>query len=195
MRDQVYLAQPGDLLYIPPGWEHDGVALEPCFTYSIGFRAPRGAELAAAFLDFLHRRGLPDATYRDPGLAPSANPAAIPRAMIDFAHRALRKIRWSHDEVAQFLGEYLTEPKPHVVFRPQRGSAGRLGVRLDPKTQLLYAGERFFINGECFSAAKAASRLLRELADRRRLPSARLAPLAELIRQWQRLGYLRTEAR
>ena len=63
--------RPGDLLYLPPGCEHDGVALEPCFTYSIGFRAPRGAELGAAFLDWLHERGLPDARYRDPGLAPA----------------------------------------------------------------------------------------------------------------------------
>jgi len=64
-----YVAGPGDLLYLPPGWRHDGVALEPCFTYSIGFRAPRGAELGAAFLDWLHERGLPDAAYRDPGLS------------------------------------------------------------------------------------------------------------------------------
>src|SRR5438270_8432742 len=39
----VYTAQPGDLIYLPPGWRHDGVALDPCFTYSIGFRAPSGA--------------------------------------------------------------------------------------------------------------------------------------------------------
>ncbi len=46
--DDEYLLEPGDMLYLPPGWGHEGVALEPCFTYSIGFRAPQGAELAAA---------------------------------------------------------------------------------------------------------------------------------------------------
>ena len=45
----IHIAGPGDLLYVPPGWKHDGVALEPCFTYSIGFRAPRGVELARLF--------------------------------------------------------------------------------------------------------------------------------------------------
>src|SRR5439155_469422 len=75
-----YLAETGDLLYLPPGWRHDGVALEPCFTYSIGFRAPRGAELGAAFLDWLHERGLPDAAYRDPRLEPTSRPAQIRRA-------------------------------------------------------------------------------------------------------------------
>ena len=65
------------MLYLPPGWGHDGVALDACFTYSVGFRAPRGAELAASFLDYLHERGLPDADYRDPDLRPPARPARI----------------------------------------------------------------------------------------------------------------------
>src|ERR1051326_7771066 len=77
-----YIAHPGDLLYLPPGIEHDGVALDECYTYSIGFRAPRGAELGAAFLDWLHERGLPDAAYRDPRLAPAARPARIPRELL-----------------------------------------------------------------------------------------------------------------
>src|SRR5258706_5022830 len=59
--EEEVLLEPGDLLYLPPGWGHDGVALDPCFTCSVGFRAPRGAELAAAVLDHLHERGLPDA--------------------------------------------------------------------------------------------------------------------------------------
>src|SRR4030095_9265260 len=86
VENKQYLAQPGDLLYLPPGVgphgggarsprhlharrsprrsrppgvRRDGVALDHCFTSSIGFRAPRGAELGAAFLDWLHERGLP----------------------------------------------------------------------------------------------------------------------------------------
>src|SRR3954466_11988991 len=81
-----FICEKGDLLYLPPGWKHDGVALEACYTYSIGFRAPRGAELAARFLDWLHERGLPDAAYRDPGLAPAKRPADVPKAMIAFTY-------------------------------------------------------------------------------------------------------------
>jgi hypothetical protein len=88
--------------------------------------------------------------------------------------------------VADFLGRYLSAPKPHVVFRATRGRGGL--ARLDPKTQLLYLGNRFFINGESFTAGAAP--LLRELADRRRMERARLAPLAGLIAEWQRAGYL-----
>ena len=103
------MAEPGDLLYVPPGWRHDGVALERSLTYSIGFRAPRGAELGAAFLDWLHERGLPDAQYRDPRLKPAGAPARIPREMAAFAERALARISWSRRDVQAFLGEYLTE--------------------------------------------------------------------------------------
>jgi 50S ribosomal protein L16 3-hydroxylase len=192
---KTYVAAPGDLLYVPPGWQHDGVALERCLTYSVGFRAPRGAELAAAFLDWLHRRGLPDAEYRDSQLQPAKSNAKVPGQMIDFADAVLRKIAWSRSDVARFLGEYLTEPKPHVLFSPgKRTPTLKNGeIRLDAKTQLLYRGARFFINGESFVAAKRDTAPLKELAERRRLPASRLARLGGLIRQWQAAGYLRLE--
>ncbi len=191
----VYVAEPGDLLYLPPGWRHDGVALEPCFTYSIGFRAPRGAELASAFLDWLHERGLPDARYRDPRLAPARRAAEIPAPMLSFTQQALGRIRWSRGDVASFLGEYLSMPKPHVVFRARRGTHGRGRggmVRLDPKTQLLYAGARFFINGDAFTVAARAAAALRALADERALAASALARagLGRLISEWQKRGYV-----
>jgi len=187
----VYVAEPGDLLYLPPGWRHDGVALEPCFTYSVGFRAPRGAELASAFLDWLHERGLPDARYRDPRLAPARRAAEIPAPMIRFAQQALGRIRWSRGDVASFLGEYLSMPKPHVVFRGGRGSRGPM-VRLDPKTQLLYAGARFFMNGDAFTVPARAAAALRALADERTLAASALARagLGRLISEWRKRGYV-----
>jgi 50S ribosomal protein L16 3-hydroxylase len=188
----------GDLLYLPPGWKHDGVALERCFTYSVGFRAPRGAELGAAFLDYLHERGLPDARYRDAGLRPTGRPGAIPRGLLQFARKILQRIRWTDADLARFLGEYLTQPKAHVVFRPAPAQgAWRKGarIRLDPKTQLLYSGRRFFVNGEAFSLPRRDVRPMRELADRRELPAARLARQSKLIGEWRRSGYLRLEKR
>jgi 50S ribosomal protein L16 3-hydroxylase len=191
-----YVAQAGDLLYLPPGWKHDGVALDDCYTYSIGFRAPRGAELAAAFLDWLNERGLPDATYRDPGLAPAKKPAQLPKEMIRFSRKVLARISWKEKDVADFLGRYLTEPKAHVVFRPsaRRGLAGSL-LRLDPRTQLLYSNAMFFVNGESFLIDSNQKPLMEELADRRVMEGRRLArpPLAGLISGWVRAGYAHLE--
>ena len=188
---KTYDCSPGDMLYLPPGVKHDGVALDTCFTYSIGFRAPRGAELGAAFLDWLHERGLPDARYRDPQLAATASPGRIPAGMIDFATMVLGRIRWSRADVAQFLGEYLTMPKPHVVFRAGVKPGGAI-VRLDPKTQLLYDHARFFVNGEAFKVPLRSASALRKLADARAAPRADLARagLGRLISEWQRRGYV-----
>jgi 50S ribosomal protein L16 3-hydroxylase len=184
-----YVLGPGDMLYLPPGVKHDGVALDPCFTYSIGFRTPRGAELGAAFLDWLHERGLPDAVYRDPGLRPTSHAGKIPAEMFRFARKHLSKIRWSGEDVADFLGRYLSTPKSHVVFL-RSSSKGAL-ARLDGKTQLLYSGDRFFINGEALQAKGPQARALRKLADERVLLAA--GPLAGLISGWQKLGWLHLE--
>jgi 50S ribosomal protein L16 3-hydroxylase len=192
-----FVAEAGDLLYLPPGVRHDGVALERCFTYSIGFRAPRGTELGAGFLDFLHERGLPPAEYRDPGLAPARHPGEIPARLVEFARSVLDRIRWSRRDIERFLGEYLSEPKPHVVFTPpaRRRPIARSRVQLDKKTRLLYRGARFFINGESVAVKASSGRILRELADRRAAEGARLAGagLAGLISKWHRLGYVRLE--
>jgi len=194
-----YLANPGDLLYLPPGVRHDGVALDRCFTYSIGFRAPRGTELGAAFLDWLHERGLPDADYRDAGMKPAARPGQLPMQIISFADALLARIRWSRGDVERFVGEYLSEPKPHVVFSPGRGRQACASsiVRLDAKARLLYRGRRFFLNGESFELSAKSAAGLRELADLRTADGARLARagLAGLISRWQRLGYVNLKKR
>jgi 50S ribosomal protein L16 3-hydroxylase len=189
------IASAGDLLYLPPGVRHDGVALDRCFTYSVGFRAPRGAELGAAFLDWLHERGLPDARYRDPGLAPTRRAARVPAELVAFAARVLGRIRWSRAEVAAFLGEYLSMPKPHVVFEPGRVRRGGT-TRLDARSQLLYRGAHFFMNGDAFTVPRRSASVLRRFADEREASSATLARagLGRLISEWQRRGYVRVEA-
>jgi 50S ribosomal protein L16 3-hydroxylase len=194
--EQELLAEPGDVLYLPPGWGHDGVALDECLTCSVGFRAPQGEELAAAFLDFLHERGLPRARYRDPGLRPSRSSAEIPAALAAHARAVLGRIRWGRRDVEEFLGRYLTTPKPHVVFRPpsrplsRRAFARRLArarLALDGRSLMLHRGARCYLNGEPVPVRPA----LRTLADRR---AARLPPsLAEAAYDWYLSGYAHLE--
>lgn len=202
--EEEYLLEPGDLLYLPPGWGHDGVALEDCFTYSVGFRAPRAAELSAAFLDFLHQRGLRDAEYRDPGLRPAAHPARIGAALADWARSRLTAIRWSEADMETFIGEYLSTPKPHVVFQRPRRALARAAllrrlehadVALDTRTQLLYRGARLFVNGETLRPRPAQWHALAALADLRRAPGRAFvrAALGDLVYAWYRSGFLRLE--
>jgi len=195
------ILEPGDMLYVPPGWGHEGTAIGACQTCSIGFRAPGGVELSAAFLDFLHERGFADSPYRDAGRKPAAHPALIDPHMIDHAVRVLGGIRWSRAEVGEFMGRFLSEPKQHVVFDPPRRPHGRAAflyrlacaqVRLDPRTRMLAQGARIFANGTGFSLERRARAALLELADRREIAGTRVAraPAADLIYDWYRQGFL-----
>ena len=48
-----WVLNPGDMLYLPPQWAHNGIAIGECTTYSIGFRSPSYQELAQQFLGYL----------------------------------------------------------------------------------------------------------------------------------------------
>ena len=117
--------QPGDLLYLPPRWAHDGVAIGECITYSIGFRAPTAQELGARFLDFLQDRLALEGLYADPDLQATRHPARIDAAMVTRIAATLDALRWSKADVVQFIGCYLTEPKANVVFVRPRPALSR----------------------------------------------------------------------
>ena len=195
-----WLLEPGDLLYLPPEWAHDGVAVGECMTYSVGFRAAPAQELAEQFLNFLQDRiDLPD-RYRDPDLRRQAHPAEIGAAMIDQVAGILDGIRWNRDTVRRFLGCYLSEPKPQVFFEPPATPLAkgrfttalrRRGIRLDARSQLLFAGGSFFINGEIAEVPAADRAAFRSLADDRRLPRTMLSDGSEqLLYDWHRCGFI-----
>ncbi|MBI3371317.1 MAG: cupin domain-containing protein [Betaproteobacteria bacterium] len=199
-----YVLEPGDLLYLPTGWGHDGVALEPGFTWSIGARAPHAAELASSFLDYLQEHRLPAGEYRDPGRTPAKSPAHIDTDMLRKAEAMLAPLRWRRADVAEALGEYLSSPKAHVFFTPPRKALARSAfgrslasnrVRLDPRTRLLRRARRFFVNGDGFTPPPAAHAALAALADRRVLDGRTVASggQADLIFEWYRRGWVGLE--
>src|SRR5262245_43836258 len=179
-----WLLNAGDMLYLPPRCAHDGVAVGPCITYSVGFRAPRAQELGERFLDFLRDRLSLEGLYSDPGLVPQRRPARLPDDMLRKARQTLGRIRWDDADVTSFLGSYLSDPKDSVVFeRPDRpatenafrAQAARRGVRLALQTRMLYRGGSLFINGEAHEAGASSAKLLSRLADHRSLPPLRRA--------------------
>ena len=194
-----WVLEPGDLLYLPPEWAHDGIAIGECMTYSVGFRAAPARDLAEQFLMFLQDRVSMTGRYRDPGIERQKHPAEIGPAMIEQVAGLLDQIRWNTDTVRDFLGSHLTEPKPHVFFDPpekplseKRFAAilARKGIRLDARSQLLFAGNRFFMNGESVAVARREQATFRRLADERSLPgsSPGTAGLATLY-DWYCCGF------
>src|SRR3954470_7948753 len=195
--EQEWTLDPGDMLYLPPGWAHDGVAIDACMTYSIGFRAPAWHDLAVEFLRHLEDEIFADGMYEDPHLIPTRQPGRVAPDMIREATNRLERLRWRPSVVPRFLGRHLTEPKTHVVFaQPQPAlsrnafaqAAQRRGVQLDLKTQMLYTGVLFFINGESAQVTGRARDTLKELADRRRLRAVDSSQrgLATLLHEWYR---------
>jgi 50S ribosomal protein L16 3-hydroxylase len=194
----------GDMLYLPPEYAHDGVALDCCMTYSIGFRAPLDQERAEAVLDHLRDSVALPGRYADPDLAPTRAPGRIDARMRRHAAAALARIAWDRDAVDRFLGRYLTEPRRHVAFTaPPRMTLARFtrsiardGVRLDRRTQLLYDDTRYYLNGDDALLPEADRSALRTLADRRTLASTDCAALApatvQLLHDWHRHGFLAT---
>ena len=194
---------PGDMLYLPPHYAHDGVAEGECMTYSIGFRAPSFQELGEAFLQFMADSIDLPGRYADPGLAPAKNPAEIPRDMLTTVTEELNKVRWDEEDVTIFLGEHLSEPKHNVFFTPVAKpltvgrfmeQAAKKGLKLSPKTLMLYRGKHVFINGESFAVGRADKVVLDVLANERALAGSLLDQASddvlEALYTWYQDGWI-----
>lgn len=191
----------GDLLYLPPRYAHDGVALADCITLSVGFRAPSAQDLCSRFLDFLQDNLDASGLYADPDLKATRQPARIPQPLARGLLDLLTQARWSRADMLRFIGEDLSAPKSHVVFDPPRRALSaaafaqavkRSGLQLAPASILLYDDAAFYINGEHCAAPAAARPLLRRFADRRMLPTgtALAAASADTLYAWYRAGFV-----
>jgi 50S ribosomal protein L16 3-hydroxylase len=198
--EEEYVLEPGDMLYLPPRYAHDGVAVGECQTYSIGFRAPAQAELARELLQRIAEEAAEDAPerlYRDASQPATDAPGAIPAALAQFAQDALAAALKDASALDRALGEYLTEPKSNVWFEPARAPRRLQGVRLDPRTRMLHDRRHVFINGEAWRAGGRDAALMRRLADLRRLEAREVAAASEAARElllsWCEAGWLHAE--
>ncbi|HEY8100973.1 MAG TPA: cupin domain-containing protein [Burkholderiaceae bacterium] len=201
--EQEFVLEPGDMLYLPPQYAHDGVALGECMTYSIGFRAPSYQELGESFLQFMADSIDLPGRYADPDLSLQKHPAEISKTMLTRIASELNKIKFTEEDVAIFIGEYLSEPKPNVYFESTTRpftlenftrQAIKRGVALSRKTQMLYRGKFIFINGESFAVTRTDKTVLSLLADSRRLDGSCLErasnDVLEALYTWYQDGWL-----
>ncbi|MBA4177954.1 MAG: cupin [Leptothrix sp. (in: Bacteria)] len=191
-----WVLEPGDMLYLPPNWGHDGTAVGgECMTCSVGFRAPAAGELARELLLRLSEEDGAPTLYRDAGQPATTQPGAVPPALTAFARQALERHLADPLALPRALGEILTEPKPSVWFDGRDGApATGAALQLDPRTRMAYDERHVFINGESFVAAGRDARLMRGLADDRRLTAQQRrclsAGAAELLEDWRSAGWL-----
>lgn len=100
---------PGDMLYLPPGVPHNGVAEDACLTFSIGMRAPSAAELLGDFVDTLAAEADESVRYRDPALTPALDPMEIDDEAMARVVEALNALRMNDPErLADWFGRFIT---------------------------------------------------------------------------------------
>lgn len=168
---------PGDLIYLPPGVPHYGIAVDDCVTYSIGFRAPSVSELVRGWAEECVRATAGELGYDDPDLRRQANPAEIPPAALDRLRDRLRRHLQADDlAMDRWLGRHLTTPKAAFadLGRAEPLDARALAAALDGGRRLLrnpaarisiirYDAERLFLYAQ--GAEYRLGPALRPLAD------------------------------
>ncbi|WP_336970130.1 cupin domain-containing protein [Sphingobium aromaticiconvertens] len=165
-----WVLEPGDILYVPPGIAHNGIAVgDDCMTYSIGLRAPSRSELIEDWSDHLVGEMQDDDRYGDPDLRVQDNPGEISAQALADMHAMITEAVQDRDAFARWFGQYnSTRKNPDIEWEPEdpvqvedisaflaydvplfRNSASRFSfIRQSEVTLLL------FVDGQCFACSE-----------------------------------------
>ena len=174
----VYDLGPGDILYVPPGVAHDGVALDDdCMTLSIGFRAPSRAELVTGWSDHVLDQLTEDDRYADPGLAVQQNPGEITAEALNRLQAMVLEALSDRKQFARWFGASNSTPKyPDIDWEPEaplthedvRGALDDgMPVLRNPASRFAFVrsdeGVLLFVDGETFECFGEVAPLAEEL--------------------------------
>ena len=195
-----WLLDPGDMLYLPPGVPHDGVAFGgPCMTFSIGMRAPSQAELTGDLADYIAEQLPEELRYADPDLKPARLSGEIDHGVLDRLKQALPfagalRDELLHDWFGRFITRYRSAQVPAPLDKPLAAEAlaAKLaaGARLlrHPWSRLAWSrgktGCMLYVSGQAHATTPALAQQLceqRELRLDRKLLAAERAVLLALV--------------
>ena len=210
--EQDWILEPGDMLYLPPGIAHYGLALETCMTFSIGFRAPAIQDLVADFCDYLIQRCAETGCLRDPGLRPANHPGQITGQALNQIRTLLQQnLSFSEKEVRHWFGRFITETQselaPEALTTPlkpeqlekyltqspnwQRHAAVRFAYTVEPAGAMTV-----FIDAKAYPLALDCAWLGQLVCDQSRYRSEELQPALKqaqtkaLLLEWINQAYL-----
>ncbi len=165
--------EPGDILYIPPGFPHDGFTHETAFNYSIGFRGPNGRDLISSFADYALENDLGNEHYSDPDLTCREHPGRVEEYELDRLRGMMIEMINDPVHFKQWFGSFITTPRHELDVSPEPDDygaeeivealqEGQVLTRLSG-LRVLHIGDSFFINSECLetSEPQAADALCR----------------------------------
>lgn len=165
--------EPGDILYIPPGFPHDGFTFENTLNYSVGFRGPNGRDLISSFADYALENDLGGAHYGDPELTVREHPGKVEAHELERLRNMMIDVISQPEDFAQWFGRFASTPRHELDIAPAEPpyaeeevrealTGGETLVRLSG-LRVLNIGDSFFINSEGWKAvdANAADALCR----------------------------------
>ncbi len=170
-----WVLEPGDMLYLPPGVPHHGVALDACLTFSVGMRAPARSELLLDFAEFLAEAMPESERYADPDLIPARGDGEIDAAALQRVARALAPfVAPDAATLRRSFGRFITcyRSAGEVAAPPRVPGAAQVEARLAAGAQLrrhpfarfawARAGKaaELFVDGELHACSAAAARTL-----------------------------------
>jgi 50S ribosomal protein L16 3-hydroxylase len=164
------LLEPGDLLYLPPGVPHHGIAREECITLSLGMRAPALGDLFGAVADALLERD-PTPLLQDPELSPRRDQGELSSADLRRIGAALAERLAGSEGFAEAIARFLSTWRGRTAperFRPRfdpvaiLAAGGRL--RRNPWLRALWwrhgARARLAVGGLVFEASPYLAELI-----------------------------------
>ncbi len=209
--EEEWILEPGDMLYLPPGCAHHGVALEDSLSYSVGYRAPTVGDMLSAFYGEAIAGQPTERFYRDPGLSLQDNPGEIAMAAREQVRAIIRAIATDDAAIDHWFGRFITDIRPgHYVPEPDEPLTPRQLLQWLEQTGELRRSEycrfsyireadnslRLYVAGEEFILAGAAADMAELLAGQRSYSHEQLAPLVtqpgnpELLVELYNLGAL-----
>jgi len=102
---------PGDILYIPPGFPHEGITLETSLSFSVGFRTNSTVSLVSGFADHLIDHEQANELIEDPNRTRCQESGAIVYDDFLLIKEQLSSVIDNDDTFRQFVGCFLTEAK------------------------------------------------------------------------------------
>jgi 50S ribosomal protein L16 3-hydroxylase len=157
-----FVLEPGDMLYLPPGFAHNGVALGESITYSVGFRAPHHKELLQSFVQFCSQMEDDEIFYTDQAMPEQREPGLILPGELQRLRELMLAGLQDEKLFLRWIGGFLTEPRSFHEPRDKELSEKNLQAGLKKAraveraegVRLAYynIGEKLYFaaEGECF---------------------------------------------
>lgn len=180
--------QPGDILYIPPGYPHEGVALSPSMSFSVGFRTQSAKDTLSALADHLIDHDQANHLLTDPQRLVSEQPGLVDNRDLARIKAHLLSVLEDDQQLARFSGCQLTQPK-HSLDAPEEAfecTAQELLELLQQQPLYRLGGLRcyyfeqtlsdgfFYINGEECQLNPSLSQIIKTLCNEQVLTFAML---------------------